>query len=374
MVEGLRKGFGFSRANFGWKKRKGDIAMGETFCMQFLNSRLINRKSETRNLKLYALALGGLFLAVCFPVQAQQPAKVWKIGVLVSTSRALNASRDDNLWQGLRQLGYVEGKNVSMEYRYADGQLNRLPQLATDLVGLKVDVIVVSGTRAAVAAKQATSTIPIVLAGVGDPVQAGLVSSLSHPGSNVTGVSRLSPDFIGKRVELIKEVIPKANRMAALSNPDNPAHAANLREIDIKARAMAIELQSVMARNPNEFDSAFAVATKGRADALLLLPDALFHSYPSKIVELAAKNRLPAMYDRSDFVEAGGLMSFAVNIADLSRRAAAYVDKILKGSNPANLPVEEPTRYDLVVNLNAAHALELQIPPNVMARADRVIK
>jgi ABC-type uncharacterized transport system substrate-binding protein len=357
-----------------WKKRKGDMAMGETLSMQFLNWRTVNRKSETRNLRLCALALGGLLLAVCFPVQAQQSAKVWKIGVLVSTSRALNASREDNLWQGLRQLGYVEGKNVAMEYRYADGQLDRLPQLAADLVGLKVDVIVVSGTRAAVAAKQATSTIPIVLAGVGDPVQAGLVSSLLQPGSNVTGVARLSPDFIGKRMELIKEVIPKTNRMVALSNPDNPAHAANLRQIDIRARALAIELQIVTARNPNEFDSAFAAATKARADALLLMPDALFHTYPSKIVELAAKSRLPAMYDRSDFVEAGGLMSFAVNIADLSRRAAAYVDKILKGSNPANLPVDEPTKYDLAVNLNAAHALELTIPPNVLVRADKVIK
>src|SRR5499426_1446079 len=262
--------------------------MGKTFFMQFLNSRTVNRKSQTQNVKLAARLLGALFLAVCFPVQAQQPAKVWKIGVLVSTSRALNASREDNLWQGLRQLGYVEGKNVVMEYRYADGQLDRLPQLAAELVGLKVDLIIVSGTRAAVAAKQATSTIPIVLAGVGDPVQAGLVSSLSHPGSNITGLSRLSPDFIGKRVELIKEVIPKTNRIAALSNPDNPAHAANLRQIDIRARASAIELQIVTARNPNEFESAFADA-KARANALLLMPDALFHAYPSKIVELAAK-------------------------------------------------------------------------------------
>jgi putative ABC transport system substrate-binding protein len=348
--------------------------MGEKFCMRFLNSRTVNRKSEILNVRLCACVLSALVLAVCLPVQAQQPAKVWKIGVLVSTSHALNASREDNLWQGLRQLGYVEGKNVEMEYRYADGQLDRLPQLAADLVRLKVDVIVVSGTRAAVAAKQATTTIPIVLAGVGDPVQAGLVSSLSHPGSNVTGVSRLSPDFIGKRVELIKEVIPKTNRIAALSNPDNLANTANLRQVDIKARTLAIELEIVTARNPNEFDSAFAAATKARSDALMLMPDALFHSYPSKIVELAAKNRLPAMYDRSNFVEAGGLMSFAVNVADLSRRAATYVDKILKGLNPANLPVDEPTRYDLVVNLNTAHTLEVTIPPNVLARADKVIK
>ncbi len=348
--------------------------MAEIFCRQFLNSRAVNRKSETRNLKFRVLALNALFLAVCFSVQAQQPAKVWKIGVLVSTSRVLNASREDNLWQGLRQLGYVEGKNVVMEYRYADGQLDRLPRLASELVGLHVDILVVSGTRAAVAAKQATATIPIVLAGVGDPVQAGLVSSLSHPGSNVTGLSRLSPDFIGKRVDLIKEVVPKANRVVALSNPDNPAQVANLRQVNIEARALAIDLETVTARNPNEFESAFAAATKERADALLLMPDALFHTYPSKIVELAAKNRLPAMYDRSDFVEAGGLMSFAINIEELSRRAAGYVDQILKGSNPANLPVDEPIRYDLVVNLKTAHALELAIPSSVLARADKVIR
>src|SRR5206468_2014415 len=294
---------------------------------------------------LKSLVLCTLLLPLSFPAQAQQPAKVWKIGVLASTSRSLNASREDSLWQGLRQLGYVDGKNIIMEYRYADGQLDRLPQLAAELIELKVDLIIVSGTRAAVAAKQATSTIPIVLAGVGDPVQAGLISSLSHPGSNITGVSRLSPDFIGRRVELIKEVVPKTSHMAALSNPDNPAHAANLRQIDIVARALAIELEPVTARNPNEFESAFAAATKERADALLLMPDALFHTYPSKIVELAAKNRLPATYDRSDFVEAGGLMSFPVNIADLSRRAANYVEQILKGSNPANLPVAEPIRY-----------------------------
>ena len=356
--------------------------MNRTFWMHFSNSCSVNRKTKTgigiswamQNRKLCALALGVLLWAASFPVQAQQSAKISRIGFLSATSRSLNASRNDSLWQGLRQLGYVEGSNVTVEYRYADGQLDRLPQLAADLVGLKVDVIVVSGTRAAVAAKRATSTIPIVLAGVGDPVQAGLISSLMHPGNNVTGVSRLSPDFIGKRLELIKEVIPKTTRMAALSNPDNPAQAANLRAIDTKARALAIGLQVVTARNPNEFESAFGAATKERADALLLMPDALFHNYPTRIVELAAKNRLPAMYDRSDFVEVGGLMSFAVDIADLSRRAATYVDRVLKGSNPAELSVEEPVRYDLVVNLNTAHALEITIPPSVLVRADKVIK
>ncbi|MGN6735298.1 MAG: ABC transporter substrate-binding protein [Candidatus Binatia bacterium] len=320
------------------------------------------------------LALSAILLAVCLPANAQQPAKVWKIGVLVSTTHALNASREDNLWQGLRQLGYVDGRNIALEYRYANGQLDRLPALAAELVALNADVLVVSGTRAAVAAKQVTSTIPIVLAGVGDPVQAGLVSSMSHPGPNVTGLSRLSPDFIGERLELIKDVVPKTSRVAALSNPDNPAQSANLRQLNIQARTLAIELESVTARNPNEFENAFSTAINDRANALVLMPDALFHNYPSVIVGLAAKNRLPAIYDRSDFVEAGGLMSFAVNIADLSRRAAGYVDRIIKGSNPADLSIDEPTRYDLVINLNTAHSLDLTIPPTVLARADRVIK
>ncbi|MGN6717859.1 MAG: ABC transporter substrate-binding protein [Candidatus Binatia bacterium] len=320
------------------------------------------------------LALSAILLAVGLPANAQQPAKVWKIGVLVSTTHALNASREDNLWQGLRQLGYVDGRNIALEYRYANGQLDRLPALAAELVALNADVLVVSGTRAAVAAKQVTSTIPIVLAGVGDPVQAGLVSSMSHPGTNVTGLSRLSPDFIGERLELIKDVVPKTSRVAALSNPDNPAQSANLRQLNIQARTLAIELESVTARNPNEFENAFSTAINDRANALVLMPDALFHNYPSVIVGLAAKNRLPAIYDRSDFVEAGGLMSFAVNIADLSRRAAGYVDRIIKGSNPADLSIDEPTRYDLVINLNTAHSLDLTIPPTVLARADRVIK
>ena len=322
-----------------------------------------------------ALLSSALVMTVVIPVSAQQQAgKVWKIGVLVSTSRALNAPREDNLWQGLRQLGYVEGRNLALEYRYADGQLDRLPELAAELVALNVDVVVVSGTRAAVAAKQATSTIPIVLAGVGDPVQAGLVSSMSRPGTNVTGLSRLSPDFIGARLELIKDVVPKINRVAALSNPDNPAQSANLRQLNIQARTLAIELETVTARNADEFESAFSAAMKNRANALVLMPYALFHNYPSALVGLAAKNQLPTIYDRSDFVEAGGLMSFAVNVADLSRRAAGYVDRIIKGSNPANLAIDQPTRYDLVLNLNTARALDLKIPPTVLARADRVIK
>ncbi len=342
--------------------------------LRSLHSGTIPRQDKSWRFMLRVLVLAALSLSVSFQLRAQEPRKLWRIGVLVSTSRALNADRDDNLWEGLRQLGYVEGRNVTMEYRYADGQLDRLPQLAKELVDLNVNVLIVTGTRAAVAAKHATSTIPIVLAGVGDPVQAGLVERLSEPGGNVTGLSRLSPDFIGRRVELIKEVVPKTKRIAALSNPDNPAQAANLRQINTTARGLEIEVEPVTARNTNEFESAFQTAIKERADALLLMPDALFHNYPAEIVGLAAKTRLPAMYDRAEFVEKGGLMSFAVNVADLSRRAASYVDKILQGASPAKLPMEEPARYDLVVNLNTAHALELTIPPEVLTRADRVIK
>jgi putative ABC transport system substrate-binding protein len=321
---------------------------------------------------VYSILAVALLTIRC--AEAQEAAKVWKIGVLASTSRSLNASREDSLWQGLRQLGYIDGKNITVEYRYADGQLDRLPQLAAELIQLKVDILVVSGTQVAVAAKRATSTIPIVLAGVGDPVQAGLVNSLARPGTNVTGVSRISPDFIGKRVELIKEVVPKTARMAALSNPRNPAEAASLKAIEIEARDLAIELQIVTAASPNDFQSAFGAATKAHADALLVMPDALFHNYPSRIVELARESHLPAMYDRPDFVEAGGLISYAVNIPDLSRQAARYVDRILKGSKPAELSLEEPTRYELTINLSAAKALGLTIPPSVLVRADKVIK
>src|SRR5437867_936790 len=323
-------------------------------------------------LRFVAVALTLLVWGVM--AEAQQPGKVWKIGVLVSTSQSLNASRDEALRQGLRELGYVEGKNISMEYRYAEGKLDRLPQLAAELVRQKVDVIVVSGTRVAVAAKEATSTIPIVIAGAGDPVRAGLISSFTRPGSNVTGVSRLSPDFIGKRVEVLKEVAPKTTRVAALSNPSNPSHGPGLKDLELGVRARGMMLQSAAARSPNELESAFGAAVKAGADALLVMPDAMFHSSLARVVELAAKHRLPAMYDRADFVEAGGLVSYAVNIADLSRRAAWYVDQILQGSKPADLPMVEPTRSELVINVKTAQALGLTIPPSVLARADKVIK
>ena len=312
--------------------------MDKTSCMQFFNSRSFDWKPEAKNLRLCIRALGVLFLAVCFPVQAQQPAKVWKIGVLVSATRALNASREDNLWQGLRQLGYVEGKNVVMEYRYADGQLDRLPQLAAELVGLKVDLIIVSGTRAAVAAKQATSTIPIIMTTVGDPVGLGFVASLARPGGNITGLSTYSTDLAGKRLELLKETIPKLSRVAIFSDPRSLA--AEVKATEAAARLLKVQFIALEVRSLDELENAFRSSAKSLADAIVVGTGGFFNTNQRRLVELAAKHRLPGMYIEQEFVHAGGLMTYATSIPDLYRRAATYVDKILKGAKPADLPVE----------------------------------
>jgi putative ABC transport system substrate-binding protein len=320
------------------------------------------------------LALTIIFSFAGVVAHAQQPAKVWRIGVLVSSSAALNASRDDALRNGLREIGYIEGKNMILEFRYAEGKLDRLPQLAAELIRSAPDVIMASGTRVAVAAKKATATIPIIVTGAGDLVAAGLVENLNRPGGNVTGISRLSPEIVGTRVELLKEMLPKAAAVATLSNPDNPGHAAGLREIELDALAWGLRLQSLTARNPDDLANAFSTAKKQKTDALLVMVDAFFSSQRAWIVELAANHRLAALYDRSEFVQAGGLSSYGMNLADLSRRAAWYVDKILKGAKPAALPVSEPDKFELVINLNAAKQIGLTIPPNVLARADRVIR
>jgi putative ABC transport system substrate-binding protein len=354
-----------------------DFGLGTWLCLgliENLKSKIENRRIQ--NLKWVGFLAILLWLVGCVEMAdaQQQPGKVWRIGVLVSSSPSLNAARDEGLRQGLRELGYVEGQNIIMEYRYAEGKIDRLPDLAAELVRLKVDVIVVGGTRVALAAKQATTTIPIVLAGAGDPVPTGLVRSFMQPGGNVTGVSRLSPDYVGKRLQVIKETIPKVSRVAALVNPDNPGHGSTLKEIELGAQALAMTLQSVEVRSPKDFEKAFGAAAKGRADALFVLTDALFNSYLTRIAELATKNRLPAIYDRIEFVESGGLMSYGVNLADLSRRAAWYVDQILKGAKPADLPLVEPIKYELMINLQTAKQIGLTIPPNVLARADKVIK
>jgi len=315
-----------------------------------------------------------LLLACGAFAEAQQPAKAWKIGVLVSSTQALNASRDEALRQGLRDLGYQEGKNIVMEYRYAEGKTDRLAQLARELVEQKVDVIVVGGTNVAVTAKQATSTIPIVVAGAGDLVEAGLIKSFMFPGGNVTGVARMSADFFGARLKLIKETLPKATQVTALANPKNPGHGRSIKDAELGARSMGLNFQTVNAQSANELDGAVAAAAKSGANALFLMTDALFNSQIARIAQAAIKNKLPAVYDRADFVEAGGLMSYGVNLPDLSRRAAEYIDQIFKGAKPGELTLVQPTKFDLSVNLKTAGQIGVTIPPEVLNRAVKVIK
>ena len=314
-------------------------------------------------------------LAACGAVaQAQQPAKTWKIAVLVSSSQALNAARDEALRDGLRALGYEEGQNIVMEFRYAEGKLDRLAQLARELVEHKVDVIVVGGTNVAVAAKNATSTIPIVVAGAGDLVEAGLIKSFMYPGGNVTGVARMSADFFSERLKLIKEIVPKASLVTALTNPNNPGHARGLKDAELGARSSGLSFQSVAAKSANELDGAINSAAKSGASALFILTDATFNSNVARIAALAVKHRLPAVYDRADFVDAGGLMSYGVNLPDLSRRAAQYVDQIFKGKKPGDLTLVQPTKFDLAINLKTAEQIGVTIPPDMLKRAVKVIK
>src|SRR6058998_3887404 len=272
-----------------------------------------------RQIVLFALVA---VLIPFFPAfAAEPPGKVWKIGNLVSSTPSVNAPRDEALRQRLRELGYEEGKNIVMEYKYAEGKVDRLPQLARELVEQKPDVIVVGGTAVAVAAKKATSTIPIVVAGAGDLVEAGLIKSFMYPGGNVTGVARMSADFFGDRLKLIKEILPKAKQITSLSNPNNPGHARSLKDAELGARSSGLIFQSVTARSAKELDGAIGSASKGGASALFILSDALFNSHVGQIAQASIKNRLPSIYDRSTFVDAGGLMSYGVNLPDLSRRA-----------------------------------------------------
>ncbi len=274
--------------------------------------------------------------------------------------------------QGLRELGYVEGQNIAIESRWAEGVYDRLPALAADLVRSKVDVILASSGAATQAARQATMTIPIVMSLVNDPVGSGLVASLARPGGNVTGLTVVSPDLLGKRLELLKAVVPKLSRVALLRNPGNPADTAMLREAEAAARALGVRLQTLEARNSQEIASAFAAMTRERAGALLILPDGVFLSQRSQIAELAVKRRLPSIYG-TEYAEAGGLMSYGANYLDLVRREATFVDKILKGAKPADLPVAQPTKFELVINLRTAKAIGLTISPSLLQRADQVI-
>jgi putative ABC transport system substrate-binding protein len=326
------------------------------------------------NKRIFCVALCALLYALCLPVEAQQPTKVPRIGFLGAASSTGN-DRSEAFRQGLRELGYVEGKNIVIESRYAEGKRDRLPALAVELARLNVDVIVTGGGNATRAAKKATSTIPIVMAQSGDPVAEGFVARLGRPGGNITGLSSLAPELNGKRLELLKEVIPKLSRVAVFGTSTSTANAQRLKETDLPARALGVKLQHLDVLGPKDFEAAFRAAAKGRADAVLVLVwGAVLNLYRAEFAELAVKSRLPAMYQQREHVEAGGLMTYGVSEVDLNRRAATYVDKILKGAKPADLPVEQPTKFELVINLKAAKQIGLTIPPNVLARADRVIK
>jgi putative ABC transport system substrate-binding protein len=319
------------------------------------------------------LMAGGL-LAAPRAAEAQQAGKVYRIGVLGATSASAYTVYLEALRQGLRDLGYVEGKNTVIEARWAEGRYDRLPDLAAELIRGKVDLIVTHGPAGARAAKQATSSVPIVMAVVGDAVAGGFVASLSRPGGNVTGSSFLWPELSAKRLELLKDVFPGVTRVAVLSNPDNPNFQGALKEaMDVAARSLRLRLQYADARGPDDFERAFSVVAKWRADALVVPEDAVFISHARRIAELGVRNRLRTIGFR-EYAEAGGLMAFGVNFADLWRRAAVFVDKILKGAKPADLPVEQPTKFELVINLKTAKALGLTIPQSVLGRADQVIE
>jgi putative ABC transport system substrate-binding protein len=323
---------------------------------------------------LCALTLGTL--AAPLAVEPQQAAKIARIGYL-ATSLADNPHQHAAFLQGLRDLGYVEGRNVVIEYRDAEGKLERLPAFAAELVALKVDVIVAAaGTLAALASKQATRTLPIVFIAVGNPVTSGLVTSLARPGGNLTGLSAVSPELTSKWLELLKQAVPGVSRVAFLWQPGGLGDTDKevLREAEVAARALGVRLQFVEARGPADIDRAFSEMTRARTGALTVVSTPMFGSERRRLVDLAAKNRLPAMFSFRGYVDAGGLMSYGSNLADLFRRAATFVDKILKGAKPADLPVEQPTKFELVINLKTAKALGLTIPPSVLGRADQIIE
>jgi putative tryptophan/tyrosine transport system substrate-binding protein len=321
----------------------------------------------------FAALLGG---AAAWPLaaRAQTPRKVPRIGYLGAGIRAVSPNLVDVFLQRLRELGYIEGQNFVLVDRYAEGQQERLPELAAELVRLEVDLLVAPTSGAAKAAMNATRTIPIVMAGGGDPVGLGLVASLARPGGNVTGPSMMNTEIIGKRMQLLKEVVPRLARVAILANSVNPIHALFWRETEPAARELGLELQLVEARAPEDFEAAFAAATQGKAGALIALDDALTYNYRSRIVALAAASRLPALYGYREFPDEGGLMSYGANLASHYRHAADYVNKILKGAKPADLPIEQPTKFDLIVNLKTAKALGLQLSPTLLGRADEVIE
>jgi ABC-type uncharacterized transport system substrate-binding protein len=325
--------------------------------------------------RFFGLALSTMLYALCLPVEAQQAEKVPRIGYLSGSPPSAVAQLNEAFRQGLRELGYMEGKNIIIEWRSGEGKRDRLPALAAELVRLKVDVIVTAGPLVTRAAKQATSAIPIVMAQDPDPVGNGFVASLARPGGNITGLSRLAPELSGKQLELLKQIVPKLSRVAVFGTSTRPGNAQTLREVELAAGAFGVQLQYLDILSPKDIETAFQAAVTERADgALWFVTGSIGNPHRKKVADLAVSSRLPVIYFEREDVEGGALMSYAVNTVDLHRRAAVYVHKILKGAKPADLPVEQATKFEFVINLKAAKQIGVTIPPNVLARADKVIR
>jgi putative tryptophan/tyrosine transport system substrate-binding protein len=324
------------------------------------------------NRRTFVASVAAGFMVQPYRVVAQQASKIWRVGMLETTSAALNAANLDAFRQGLRELGYIEGRNLSIEYRSADGRGERFAELAAELVSLKVDLILARGTPAALAAKKATRSIPVVIVSIADPLQ--VVASLAHPGGNITGLSNQTPDFEAKRLELLRALVPQVARVAMLYNMSNPYYPARWAEMEVTAKSLGIQAQLLDARNPEDLERVFDAASSQHADGLIVAADGLFQGNRKRISELAATHRLPAIYQSREFVQAGGLIAYGPSYPDLYRRATTYIDKILKGANPGDLPIEQPTKFGLVINLKTAEALRLTIPQSLLLRADEVIQ
>jgi putative tryptophan/tyrosine transport system substrate-binding protein len=322
----------------------------------------------------FCLTLCVMLFALTESTQAQQPRKVPLVGYLAAASLTSMSVRTETFRHGLQELGYFDGKNIVIEWRSADGKLDRLPALAAELVRRKVDVIVTTGPTATRPAKEATSTIPIVMAQDIDPVGTGFVASLARPGGNITGLSSLVPEISGKQLELLKDIVPRLSHVVVLWASSNPANAQALREIERAAATIGVKVQSLDILSSKDIQTAFQGASKAHADAVLVMQNGVAIAHRTELAELAIKSRLPAIYPRLEFVKDGGLISYGASFTDMDRRAATYVDKILKGAKPADLPIEQPTKFELVINLKAAKQIGLTIPPNVLARADKVIR
>jgi putative ABC transport system substrate-binding protein len=323
--------------------------------------------------KLYNLLISVL-LATVSAAAAQQPAKIPRIGFLIASSPSAITPRVEAFRQGLRELGYAEGKNIVIEFRFAEGKIDRLPDLAAELLRLKADILFSTGPQSTRAAKETSSTIPIVMGFDNDPVGNGFVASLARPGGNITGLSTLAPEISGKQLELLKEIVPRLSHVGVFGTSTQPGSAQAIKEIELAAGALGLKVHFFDIPGPKDIETAFGRARTARVEAVLVLNSTVFNSQRAQIAELSVKHRLPTIYWATEFVEAGGLMTYSVSFTDLFRRAAIYVDKILKGAKPADLPVEQPTKFDLVINLKTAKQIGLTIPPNVLARADKVIR